>query len=142
MSNAAPAGWYADPSHPGFEHWWDGTAYTQSRPVAPAAPPAVYAPPGYAPAGYAPVGYSLAGYSPAQLMAAGISPKSRTVAAILGFFLGMLGVHRFYLGNIGMGVAMLFLSWFTLGIWPLIDWIIVLAGAARDGLGYKVTNWS
>ena len=136
MTNAAPAGWYADPSHPGFEHWWDGTQYTQSRPIAPAAPPVAYAP-----AGYAPVAYSPAGYSPAQLMAAGISPKSRTVASILGFFLGMLGVHRFYLGNIGMGVAMLFVGWLTLGIWPFIDWIIVLAGSAHDGQGYKVTNW-
>jgi hypothetical protein len=98
----------------------------------PAAPPAAYAP-----AGYAPVAYT-----PAQLMASGISPKSRTVASILGFFLGMLGVHRFYLGNIGMGVAMLFLSWFTLGIWPLIDWIVVLAGSAHDAQGLKVTNWS
>jgi TM2 domain-containing protein/uncharacterized protein DUF2510 len=137
MTNAAPAGWYPDPSHPGFEHWWDGTAYTQSRAVAPSAPsPAVYAPPAYAPAAYAP-----GGYTPAQLVAAGISPKSRTVAAILGFFLGGIGIHRFYLGNIGMAVAMLFLGWLTLGIWPLIDWIIVLVGSAHDGQGLKVTNW-
>ena len=137
MTNAAPAGWYADPSHPGFEHWWDGTAYTQSRAVAPAAP----APVAYAPAGSAPVAYAPAGYTPAQLMAAGISPKSRTVASILGFFLGMLGIHRFYLGNIGMAVAMLLVGWLTFGIWPFIDWILVLAGSAHDGQGFKVTNW-
>jgi hypothetical protein len=134
MTNAAPAGWYPDPSNPGFEHWWDGTAYTQSRPVGPSAPP----PPGaYAPVAYAPPG----GYTPAQLAAAGISPKSRTVAAILGFFLGMLGVDRFYLGNIGMGVAKLLVGWLTLGIWPLIDWIVILVGSAHDGQGLKVTNW-
>ena len=138
MTNVAPAGWYPDPSTPGVEHWWDGTAYTQSRAHSVVAPP----PPGaYVPAGNAPVAYSLAGYSPAQLAAAGISPKSRTVASIVGFFLGGIGIHRFYLGNIGMGVAMLFLGWLTFGIWPLIDWIIVLAGSAHDGQGLKVTNW-
>ena len=125
MSNAAP-GWYVDPSNPAHEHWWDGTAYTQSRPVAPAAaasaPAAVYA---------APVGFT-----------GRISPKSRTVASILGFFLGGLGVDRFYLGNIGMGVAKLLVGWLTLGIWPLIDWIIILAGGAHDGDGLPVTNWS
>jgi len=70
-----------------------------------------------------------------------VSPKSRTVASILGFFLGGLGVDRFYLGNIGMGVAKLLVGWLTLGIWPLIDWIIILAGSAHDGEGLPVRNW-
>ena len=70
-----------------------------------------------------------------------VSPKSRTVASILGFFLGGLGVDRFYLGNIGLGVAKLLLGWATLGIWPLVDWIIILAGSAHDGDGLPVTNW-
>ncbi len=70
-----------------------------------------------------------------------VSPKSRTVASILGFFLGVLGVDRFYLGNIGMGVAKLLLGWLTAGIWPLIDWIIILAGSAHDGDGLPVRNW-
>ena len=109
MTNTAPPGWYADPSNPTLEHWWDGTAYVQSRPIV----------------RYAGV----------------VSPKSRTVATILGFFLGGLGVDRFYLGNIGMGVAKLLVGWATLGIWPLIDWIIILAGSAHDGDGLPVTNW-
>ena len=109
MTNTAAPGWYADPSNPGIEHWWDGTRYVQSRPL---------------------VRY-----------AAAVSPKSRTVAAILGFFLGGLGVDRFYLGNIGMGVAKLLLGWATAGIWPLVDWIIILAGAAHDGDGLPVTEW-
>ena len=129
MTNAAPPGWYADPSNPAHEHWWDGTAYTQSRPTAPSA--AYAAPPTAAAAGIVPV-----------FSAGRISPKSRTVASILGFFLGGLGVDRFYLGNIGMGVAKLLVGWLTLGIWPLIDWIIILAGAAHDGEGLPVTDWS
>ncbi len=78
--------------------------------------------------------------SSGRVMAA-VSPKSRTVAVILGFFLGGLGVDRFYLGNIGLGVAKLLLGWATAGLWPLIDWIIILAGAAHDGDGLPVTVW-
>jgi TM2 domain-containing membrane protein YozV len=137
MTDVARPGWYPDPNHAGYEHWWDGSSYTQTRQLQPSAPPL----PGYAPSGYAPSGTALAGYTPGELAAAGISPKSRTVAAILGFFLGMLGVDRFYLGNIGMGVAKLLLGWLTLGIWPLIDWIIILAGGAHDGQGFRVINW-
>ncbi len=41
-----------------------------------------------------------------------------------------------------MGVAKLFLGWLTFGIWPLIDFIIVVAGAAHDGEGLAVTEWN
>ncbi len=41
-----------------------------------------------------------------------------------------------------MGVAKLLLGWLTLGIWPLIDCIIILAGGAHDGEGLPVTNWN
>jgi hypothetical protein len=129
MTNTAPAGWYPDPSDPTVEHWWDGTAYNGSRPATgqtAAAPAAQVAQPSE--------GYGTAyGYA--------VSPKSRTVASILGFFLGGLGVDRFYLGNIGMGVAKLLVGWLTLGIWPLIDWIIILSGGAHDGDGLPVTSW-
>jgi TM2 domain-containing membrane protein YozV len=118
---SAPPGWYADPSDPAQEHWWDGTAYTQSRPTSSTA--AVV-------------------YAPVVWRRPGASPKSRTVAAILGFFLGGLGIDRFYLGNIGLGVAKLLVGWLTFGIWPLIDWIIVLVGSAHDGDGLPVTEWS
>lgn len=122
MTNAAP-GWYADPRDPRVEHWWDGTAYRQSRPAS------------------HPTATSGAVYAAVPFARAGISPKSRTVAAILGFFLGGLGVDRFYLGNIGLGVAKLLVGWATLGIWPLVDWIIILAGSAHDGDGLPVTSW-
>jgi hypothetical protein len=130
MSMSAPPGWYPDPSNPELEHWWDGSVYTQSRSTTPAATPVVYA-------ATAPVAYA-----PYRVIPAGTSPKSRTVASILGFFLGGLGVDRFYLGNIGLGVAKLLLGWLTFGIWPLIDWIMILAGAAHDGEGLPVVNWN
>jgi hypothetical protein len=121
---SAPAGWYPDPSSPGVEHWWDGAAYTQSRARS---GPAELAP-------YGPVVSMLS-------RAPGVSPKSRTVATVLGFFLGGLGIDRFYLGNIGLGVAKLLVGWLTLGIWALIDWILIIVGQAHDGDGLLVSDW-
>jgi TM2 domain/Protein of unknown function (DUF2510) len=138
MTNTAAPGWYVDPSNPTVEHWWDGTAYNGTRATAaqsPVPPAPQFVQPGTLYAAVSPVG-SVRAY------AAGVSPKSRTVASILGFFLGGLGVDRFYLGNIGMGVAKLLLGWLTFGIWPLIDWIVILAGSAHDGQGLPVTNWN
>lgn len=126
MTNTASPGWYPHPDNPTIEYWWDGTQYTQSRavPVVPPAPPAPGAP-----------------VPSVRMVPAGVSPKSRTVASVLGFFFGGLGIDRFYLGNIGLGVAKLLVGWLTLGIWPLIDWIIILVGSAHDGDGRPVTNW-
>ncbi|MFD5642579.1 DUF2510 domain-containing protein, partial [Streptomyces anulatus] len=53
MSFATPPGWYPDTGAPGFERWWDGTAWTvHTRPLAAAhaAPeqppaPAAFGPP-------------------------------------------------------------------------------------------------
>ena len=126
MTNTASPGWYPHPDNPTIEYWWDGTQYTQSRAV-PVVPPALPAPGAPVPS--------------VRMVPAGVSPKSRTVASVLGFFFGGLGIDRFYLGNIGLGVAKLLVGWLTLGIWPLIDWIIILVGSAHDGDGLPVTNW-
>lgn len=45
------------------------------------------------------------------------------------FLVGGFGVDRFMRGQIGMGIFKLLCSWMTLGIWPLIDWIISLVKA-------------
>ena len=76
-----------------------------------------------------------------RVIPAGTSPKSRLVATLLSFFLGGLGIDRFYLGNIGLGVAKLLLGWLTAGIWPLIDFIVIVAGSSHDGEGLPVTSW-
>ena len=139
MTNTAVPGWYVDPSDPTVERWWDGTAYNGTRAAAVSASEPLTAPPPVQPGavyGEMPQAGSVPAYG------AAISPKSRTVASILGFFLGGLGVDRFYLGNTGMGVAKLLVGWLTLGIWPLVDWIIILAGGAHDGQGLPVRNWS
>lgn len=63
-------------------------------------------------------------------------PKSRIAAGLLGIFLGGLGIHRFYLGYTTIGVIQIiltvFLGIFTLGLvglWGLIEGIMILAGA-------------
>ena len=45
------------------------------------------------------------------------------------FLVGGFGVDRFLRGQIGVGVCKLLFSWATLGIWPLVDWIIALSKA-------------
>lgn len=42
---------------------------------------------------------------------------------------GGFGVDRFLRGQIPVGVCKLLFSWATLGIWPLVDWIIALSKA-------------
>ncbi len=59
------------------------------------------------------------------------SNKSKLVAGLLGIFLGACGVHRFYLGYTGLGLIMLFTCG-GLGIWSLIDAIMVLMGKVPD----------
>lgn len=68
------------------------------------------------------------------------SPKSRLAAALLAFFLGYLGIHRFYVGKIGTGVLML-LTAGGLGIWQLIDLIIILVGSFKDKQERYLSNW-
>jgi TM2 domain-containing membrane protein YozV len=68
------------------------------------------------------------------------SEKSRLVALLLCFFLGVFGAHRFYVGKIGTGILMI-LTIGGLGIWAMIDLIMVLLGVFRDKEGARVYNW-
>jgi TM2 domain-containing membrane protein YozV len=62
-------------------------------------------------------------------------------AALLCFFLGVFGAHRFYAGKIGTGILEL-LTFGGLGIWWLVDMILILTGSFRDGEGQKITEWT
>lgn len=68
------------------------------------------------------------------------SDKSRLVALLLAWFFGVIGVHRFYVGKIGSGVAMIF-TLGGLGIWTLVDIIMIAAGSFTDIDGRPVTVW-
>lgn len=63
---------------------------------------------------------------------------SKTKLAIFCFFLGGLGVHRFMTGKTGSGIAML-LTLGGLGIWTLIDFIMILTGKFTDSEGNPIT---
>ena len=71
---------------------------------------------------------------------ANVSDKSRTVSLVLGLMLGFLGAHRFYVGKIGTGLLMLGTAG-GLGIWYLIDNIMIASGGFRDAEGHRVLRW-
>jgi len=70
-----------------------------------------------------------------------LSDKSRLVALLFAVLLGFLGVHRFYLGKIGTGILMA-LTIGGLGIWQLIDVILIGVGSFRDKEGKRVYRWT
>ena len=71
-----------------------------------------------------------------------VSDRSRLTALLLCIFLGVFGIHRFYCGRTVSGIAMIFLCWMTLGIWPLVDLILIATGSFKDGNGRFVTDWN
>ena len=68
------------------------------------------------------------------------SPKSRTATLLLCFFFGILGVHRFYVGKVGTGIIQL-LTLGGLGIWALIDFIMIICGSFKDKSGKIISEW-
>lgn len=66
-----------------------------------------------------------------------MSNKSKVVALVLCFLLGLLGVHRFYVGKIGTGIIQL-LTGGGLGIWTLIDFVMILLGKFTDKNGNQL----
>ena len=62
-------------------------------------------------------------------------------AFLLCFFLGIFGAHRFYVGKIGTGILQI-VTLGGLGIWSLIDFIMIIVGAFTDKEGNKITQWT
>lgn len=69
------------------------------------------------------------------------SDKKILPAFILSFFFGIFGFHRFYVGKIGTGILQI-LTLGGLGIWALIDFIMIIVGAFKDKEGNKLTQWT
>ena len=79
--------------------------------------------------------------TPQPAVALGSTTESRILPALLlCFFLGVFGAHRFYVGKIGTGILEL-LTVGGLGIWWLVDMILILTGSFRDKNGQRITEW-
>ena len=67
------------------------------------------------------------------------SPKGFVPTLLLCFFFGIFGVHRFYVGKIGTGILML-LTLGGLGIWSLIDFIMIAVSSFKDKGGRVIKS--
>ena len=71
------------------------------------------------------------------------SPSERysqwVVTLLLAFLLGVIGAHRFYVGKTGTGILML-LTFGGLGIWLLIDLILIITGQFTNKAGEKIAR--
>ncbi len=61
------------------------------------------------------------------------------ITLVLSIFVGEFGIDRFYLGKIGTGVLKL-ITFGGLGIWWIIDIVLVATGNMRDSNGYRMTR--
>lgn len=127
-AGGTPPGWYDDGS--GAQRYWNGDAWTEH--TAPAAS-ATAAPT---------TTVTAASADPAPGVATGDpAPKSFIVTWLFALFLGFFAVDRFYLGKIGTALAKLF-TLGGLGVWVLVDLVLVLAGAQRDKLGRPLEGYA
>jgi TM2 domain-containing membrane protein YozV len=70
-----------------------------------------------------------------------VSSRNWLTAVLLSFFLGVVGAHRFYAGKTGTAILMI-VTCGGVGVWALIDFIMILVGNFRDAEGLPIKNQS
>lgn len=127
-----PPTYQALPPSPPAAPPYQGPPYQAQANPAPGYAPPVYGAPGYPPPGYgapqpgAPWGVDQYGRP--------YSDKSKIVAGVLQLLLGGFGAGRWYTGHYGIAAAQL-VTCGGLGIWALIDGIMMLVGNVTDPQG-------
>ena len=69
------------------------------------------------------------------------SDYTRLPIFILCLLFGVFGVHRFFVGKVGTGVLML-ITIGGLGIWYVVDVILIIFGQFRDRDGRRILRWA
>jgi len=69
-----------------------------------------------------------------------MSEKRILPAFLLALLFGVFGAHRFYVGKTGTAIAQL-LTLGGLGIWMMVDIVLLIVGAFTDGDDNKITEW-
>ena len=59
---------------------------------------------------------------------------------LLALVLGPFGAHRFYVGKTGTAILQI-LTLGGLGIWTLVDLVMIISGHFRDKEGERITEW-
>jgi TM2 domain-containing membrane protein YozV len=70
-----------------------------------------------------------------------MSDKKILPAFILVFLFGVFGVHRFYVGKWKTGILQI-ITFGGLGIWALIDLIVIVIGKFTDKDGKTLSQWT
>lgn len=68
------------------------------------------------------------------------SPYNWIITLLLCVFLGLIGAHHFYVKKTGTGLLML-ITLGLLGIWVLIDLILILIGKFKDENDLRIPSY-
>jgi len=76
-----------------------------------------------------------------QPAAKALDEKKILPVFLLAFLLGPFGAHRFFVGKVGTGLLQLF-TLGGLGLWVLVDLVMIITGNFTDKDGHKLTEWT